>query len=852
MRFAWIAPALAGWLAGCAAAPAAPSAPAPSDPAPETAAPAPAYAQPRLFAYNFGTGPDGGPWLMTVADLDGDGFGDPVAVYREDPGSVHLLQNVRGGKCAALGEVAKGTGAAESLSVRREASGRDVVVVTQRGGAPARVLFRAADGSFGVREDDAAAALAVAPPGGVPPPDAQSARTPPALDLPEGAVTASGDVTGDGVADLLIFRRDSAWRVGWDVELRAGLAPGAADSDQDGATDAEEAQHGSDPLDGDTDRDGLLDGWEIHGEGGIDMPGLGASPVRQDCFVYLQCIGEVDDAGTAAEIDRAVQTWAALPNVNRDGSTGIRLHPLWLPHLGPEAGAKAWWTNADENMPKRAKGLAHYIQIAPGGGGQSSELGDAGGCGANALWATFLHEFGHQVGLSHSGGALPGMCPIYTSLMNYAYSYGFEDDYWKIHYSTGALQDLELNETALHERLDIAYARLAFLARGPYSFKVQEDGTGTLIDWNRNGSFETEPVRADITDVYGADGGIRHHVAKTIVGASIVNHRGQLWIFSVNREKVLEARSALETEGQFSEPIALTQVAATGDLWATSDGERLTLFVPTAEGVAVLAAAAAADLAAAAPVLIPDTAGAHVSGFVHGGRTRALLWSALDQPVRISEPGADGAWRTPQPFAELKSSMAPSGVADPASGELVVGYGTETVSDAGTARNWRVARYLPADGGWTQQSERIVGGAAAGWYGNSRPVLLIESEPTDPAPGRLHFIARGFVDPADANCCWFEAITIGDASQADGWRLRRWYDEWTTTKSPVGAAFYQGDLALSYRWFGNVHGDDDESLQVAFHGFSVHDQILRDFDDVSEISNFGLARSIPWRHPVEN
>ena len=41
-----------------------------------------------------------------------------------------------------------------------------------------------------------------------------------------------------------------------------------------------------------------------------------------------------------------------------------------------------------------ARGLAHYMEIYNGGGGQAAELGDMGGCGAGAYWACFLHEFG--------------------------------------------------------------------------------------------------------------------------------------------------------------------------------------------------------------------------------------------------------------------------------------------------------------------------------------------------------------------------------------------------------------------------------------------------------------------------
>ena len=69
-------------------------------------------------------------------------------------------------------------------------------------------------------------------------------------------------------------------------------------------------------------------------------------------------------------------------------------------------------------------------------------------------------------------------------------------------------------------------------------------------------------------------------------------------------------------------------------------------------------------------------------------------------------------------------------------------------------------------------ASRAVGGEGAGWYGNARPMLLIESGPSAVTEGRIHFIGRGFAGPPNFNCCTYEAITIGDVTQNDGWRLR--------------------------------------------------------------------------------
>jgi hypothetical protein len=65
----------------------------------------------------------------------------------------------------------------------------------------------------------------------------------------------------------------------------AGLDTDQDDQDLDGLSDQEEAQIGSEPANPDTDGDALLDGWEAFGVNGIDLPALGASPLRKDIFI---------------------------------------------------------------------------------------------------------------------------------------------------------------------------------------------------------------------------------------------------------------------------------------------------------------------------------------------------------------------------------------------------------------------------------------------------------------------------------------------------------------------------------------------------------------------------------------
>jgi hypothetical protein len=410
-----------------------------------------------------------------------------------------------------------------------------------------------------------------------------------------------------------------------------------------------------------------------------------------------------------------------------------------------------------------------------------------------------------------------------------------------------------LTEEALPERIPVPYERVKFLEKGPYRFHVKADADGSLVDWNRSGVFDSAPVKADITDTYGASGGERHLVGKSAFAPALAVHQGRLLVVAANREKKLSYR-VNTGEGKWTAEAFLPQIETAGDPWALSSGESLYVFGPSGAGstrpVAMLRAGKVEDLPAAAAVNVPQSDGCDVSAATWKGAVVCLLWRGPDQPLRAVEIDAAGAFSAPRDLVGLTSVMPASAVEDPLTGELVVGTGA-TKREGGQERNqWRVTRIRRGpDGGYADAGTRIVGGEKSGWSGNWRPVLLFDASPELGPKGRLHFMATGWTTPPNRNGCFWEAITIGDGRQDDGWRLRRFYDEWTTTRSPISAVWHDGDIVVAFRWYGNVHGDEDDNLLISHHGLGIDKQPMHDFDDVNHIANVGLARSIGWRHP---
>src|SRR5690606_2552142 len=133
------------------------------------------------------------------------------------------------------------------------------------------------------------------------------------------------------------------------------------------------------------------------------------------------------------------------------------------------------WRDVSNRMLRpEERGLVHWLQITPGGGGQAQQTGDLGSAGAH--WAAIAHELGHQLSLSHEGDSGPAWCPLYPSLMNYAFNYQLGGDPEAIRFSDGRFRAVELRESALPERLPFPLETLRYLSAPPFRFTLAADG----------------------------------------------------------------------------------------------------------------------------------------------------------------------------------------------------------------------------------------------------------------------------------------------------------------------------------------------------------------------------------------
>ncbi|WBQ07958.1 hypothetical protein [Kribbella sp. CA-293567] len=298
----------------------------------------------------------------------------------------------------------------------------------------------------------------------------------------------------------------------------AGLAP-----DQPAAAPLAAA-----PAATDTDGDSLPDAWETNGYDAngdgvvdVDLPALGASPTKKDLFVEMDYMS--GRLATTAAFDRIVQTFANAPVSNPDGSKGIRIHL----DGGPAAGA-AYNLGGGNQVPydsnlqpaeaqtdaiKKAnfaparKAIFHYMLWADDYDNTCSS-GNAFAIpndtfivtmGPKCNWTvtenrnvgTFIHELGHDLGLTHGGTDHANYKPNYLSVMNYFFQFdGVPRTSGSNWFSYSSFAPPALNETSLRESVGL---NTATASTWKTKWKCPNGSTRTSgaanagIDWNCDG-----------------------------------------------------------------------------------------------------------------------------------------------------------------------------------------------------------------------------------------------------------------------------------------------------------------------------------------------------------------------------
>lgn len=281
---------------------------------------------------------------------------------------------------------------------------------------------------------------------------------------------------------------------------------------------------GSDASNPDTDGDGLRDGDEVMGTiNGLDLPALGANPLRSDLLIEYDWFDDTNDCGahshapSADVLSRVEALYANAPVQNPDGSTGIHL----IQDAGqggafgggnrisgfdanlPGAFDATWRAVKSANFASTRAGYFHYVLLAHRYNGSSDSSGYAEVVGDDALVTlncaqssdnavrTLMHELGHNLGLHHGGFEACNDKPNYNSLMNYRYQFNGLDascsargDGVTDGYSRGTRATI--NEAAVDEALGVC--------------------GNPSIDWNTNGSVESG-IALNLNPAYSAECG---------------------------------------------------------------------------------------------------------------------------------------------------------------------------------------------------------------------------------------------------------------------------------------------------------------------------------------------------------
>ena len=851
------------------------------------------FAAPQSWAFAFAASPR----IPLVADVDNDGFADLIAVYPPEPGIIDVSLNLGAEKPGVPFQALNGWGQGCVTAVSGafdSAPGEDIVGLF--GGKTLKLAGAFDNGKFrdhGVVVDlpvTLAKPVMMASPNksvligtlgsksgfevdianravrrvSWPKPLSAQAQIGvlPSSGLPSGHVERRlGDFDKDGDQDVFEFRYGSERHTGNQILIYRALSTSETDSDKDGILNMDESVLGTDMYSSDTDGDGLLDGWETGTFRDLDLKGVGCDPRRTDVICLISRFSTVKKDTCQSELNKAVKFYKDLKTANLDGSTGFNFHPIYLDEVVGDDLNQPWWANRDKFRPAKWRGVVHWMQITPGGGGQADQLGDGGSVAENALWAVFVHEFGHQLGMDHEGFWPNNLCPTYTSLMNYAYSYGLEDDYNKIRYSDGSLKDYVLRETDLDETIPLPYDQVKFLEKGPYRFRLKASGPNTLIDWNWNGIFGEKRIKADINYSYSTNAGRRDDAGRTHSAPWLVTHENKAYAMFGQHDKTPDQSDPsigpdkpgkllikrLKAPFAWEEAWTIESGGLIGDPVGVSFGGSIACFYQTGQGVLMRnIRIKGQEVSTTTPTVVDKdwslvpTVGVyrdHLILLLTDPRTGAVSYKVYDKQGKLVRNLILDA-----------TSRNPVGITtDTLTDEVIIALAQD--QEAPKSNRWQIRRYKFEKGKLVPTTMEWVEGEKGGTRGTGRLVALFDRSAEAGPDGRIYLFGKGMTDEKTPWACTYVAHQISDKTVRGGWLVKRYYDEWTQTRSAPAAAWFDGDVIWAYRWVDGGQGASDNILHVGYRALGIQSEPMGDHDDLTFLRTWGIKSSITYMEP---
>ena len=331
----------------------------------------------------------------------------------------------------------------------------------------------------------------------------------------------------------------------------------------------------------DTDKDGLYDDWEdaqgidLNGNGTIDVALPGANSQHKDLYVEVDSMAGMAPLAqllplamppgllTNTFLDGVVAAFYSSPVSNPDNVDGINLHldlsetraipaALWgnidltndWPAEFDTLKTPFFGNNGDTAIQKQARALAYrYCVFAQSfqtniGGNLTRGVSGIAEIGGNDFtvtmggWAspgnpvtgseqagTFMHEFGHTLGLHHGGTDDIRYKPNYFSIMNYSWQTPVRKagyaaspalnayyNAWRLDYSHGTLNTV--NEASLDESVGLGGDPTIpvpigiNVVAGVRNLLTVPQGTpgapGNFTDYNQSGALDAVPVQAEV------------------------------------------------------------------------------------------------------------------------------------------------------------------------------------------------------------------------------------------------------------------------------------------------------------------------------------------------------------------